>query len=282
MSHSKPGTTIRVGPAGWSYKDWEGVVYPPHGSRFDALAYLAGFFDTIEVNSSFYRIPPPTHATSWLKRIALNDDFRFTVKLFRGFTHEKEATKSDVEAFKRFLDPLASAGRLGALLIQYPWSFKADDASFERLRNIAASFSNYPRAIEVRHGSLQTEEFLHFLQEENLGFVNIDQPIFGDSVKPSDYFTGPVGYIRLHGRNYQKWFQHEESWERYNYLYTPKELAPWIDRAKEMGKRGEVYVITNNHFRGQALVNASEIKRGLGQNDEVPPPLKENYPDHFS
>lgn len=275
---------IRVGPAGWSYKDWEGTVYPPHGSKFDHLAYLAHYYDTIEVNSSFYRIPPETHGKSWVRRVAENDDFRFTVKLFRGFTHEKEAkaTDDDAAAFRRFLDPLAEAGRLGALLIQYPWSFKASSEHLDQLLKVSDLFADYPRVVEVRHSSLQSEEFLEILKSNDLGFANIDQPLFSDSVKPSAIVTGPVGYIRLHGRNYQKWFAHEESWERYNYLYSLDELKPWVERAGEMSKAKDVYVIGNNHFRGQALVNATEFKKGLGQPYEVPPQLAETYAERFA
>src|SRR5438045_4441265 len=128
---------IRVGPAGWSYTDWEGTVYPPHGSRFDALAYLASFFDTIEINSPFYRIPPPTHSKSWVRRVASNPDFTFTTKIFRGFTHEKaRPTAEDVKAFRNYLDPLRDAGRLGAVLLQYPWSFKNSPESIEKLETL--------------------------------------------------------------------------------------------------------------------------------------------------
>src|SRR5947209_11884553 len=116
---------IRVGPAGWSYTDWEGTVYPPHGSRFDPLAYLASFFDTIEINSPFYRIPPPTHPKSWIRRVASNPDFKFTTKIYRGFTHESATPpKEDVKSFRNYLDPLQDADRLGAVLLQSPWSFK--------------------------------------------------------------------------------------------------------------------------------------------------------------
>src|ERR1044071_2986629 len=116
---------VRIGPAGWSYTDWEGTVYPPHGSKFDPLACRAQFFDTIEINSPFYRIPPPTHAKSWVRRVASNRDFKFTTKIFRGFTHDaKERAAGDVDAFRAYLGPLADADRLGAVLLQYPWSFR--------------------------------------------------------------------------------------------------------------------------------------------------------------
>lgn len=273
---------VRVGPAGWSYTDWEGTVYPKHGSKFDQLAYLASFFDTIEINSPFYRIPPPTHAKSWVRRVGSNPDFRFTTKVFRGFTHEKASlTPEDVRAFRIYLDPLMEAGRLGALLLQFPWSFKNSDESRAKLEQLFQAFDEYPKALEVRHASFQNDEFLRFLDDHRVGFVNVDQPLFHDSVKPSDAVTGPVAYARFHGRNYEKWFAHEESWERYNYLYSKDELNPWVERIENMAGKQDTYVITNNHFRGQAIVNATELKESLGQGGKVPPQVKEAYPERF-
>jgi uncharacterized protein YecE (DUF72 family) len=278
----KETTKIRIGPAGWSYKDWEGTVYPPHGSKFDPLGYLAQYFDTIEINSPFYRIPPPTHAKSWVKRVAANDDFKFTTKIFRGFTHEKAAlVKDDLKAFRNYLDPLMDAGRLGAILIQFPWSFKNTPESREKLVALFDAFKDYPKSLEVRHATFQEREFYDFLDEHDVAWVNVDQPLFHDSVKPADTVTGPVGYARLHGRNYEKWFAHEESWERYNYLYSAQELEPWVDRIEHMAKNKDTYVITNNHFRGQAILNAGDLKASLGQDGTVPPQLKETYPERF-
>lgn len=269
---------IRIGPAGWSYKDWEGTVYPPHGSRFDPLAYLASYFDTIEINSPFYRIPPPQHARSWVRRVAANDGFRFTTKLFRGFTHDKAKPGSDdVRAFRQYLDPLMGDDRLAAVLIQFPWSFKRSSDAIAILTDLFRSFAAYPLALEVRHASFQSRDFLQFLEDHQVSWVNVDQPLFDDSVVPDSVATGPVGYIRLHGRNYEKWFAHQESWERYNYLYTKKELEPWIDRIKTVAASRETYVITNNHFRGQAIVNAGDLQEGLGAPVRIPPQLKKEY-----
>jgi uncharacterized protein YecE (DUF72 family) len=274
---------IRVGPAGWSYTDWEGTVYPKHGSKFDQLAYLASFFDTIEINSPFYRIPPPTHAKSWVRRVASNPEFRFTTKVFRGFTHDKAALAAeDIRAFKTYLDPLMEAGRLGAILLQFPWSFKNSEESRAKLAQLFETFDEYPKALEVRHASFQNEDFTRFLDDHQVGFVNVDQPLFHDSVKPSDAVTGPVGYARFHGRNYEKWFAHEESWERYDYLYSKDELQPWVDRIERMAEARDTYVITNNHFRGQAIVNATELKQAMGQEGKVPPQVAETYPERFA
>ena len=285
--------TIRVGPAGWSYTDWEGTVYPKHGSKFDHLAYLSSFFDTIEINSPFYRIPPPQHAKSWVRRVSANRDFQFTTKVFRGFTHEDASAAGgggathggatlvdeDVKAFRNYLDPMMDADRLGAILLQFPWSFKNSDESLEKLSKLFRAFDAYPKALEVRHSSFQNAEFVRWLDEQNVAWVNVDQPLFHDSVKPADTATGPLAYVRLHGRNYEKWFAHSESWERYNYLYSPEELEPWAGRIQSMSRSRDAYVITNNHFRGQAIVNAGELKDALGQPGKLPPPLKEAYPE---
>lgn len=263
--------SIRIGPAGWSYKDWEGIVYPPHRGHFDELSYLASFFDTIEINSPFYRIPPPSHSKSWVRRVAHNPNFRFTTKIFKGFTHENaELQPNDVDAFRAYLDPLADAGRLGAILLQFPWSFKDSPESREKLSALFRSFDGYPQALEVRHATFQNEEFITFLNEHGVSWVNVDQPLFHESVKPAATVTGPVAYARLHGRNYEKWFAHAESWERYNYVYSKEELEPWVARIEEMAQSKDAYVITNNHFRGQAIVNAVDLKEALGQEAKLP------------
>src|SRR5260221_1660758 len=266
MAHS-----LRIGPAGWSYAVGEGTVCPPHGWKFDLLAYLASFFDTIEINSPFYRIPPPTHAMSWARRVAGNRGFKFTTKVFRGFTHDKaDPAPSDVESFRRYLDPLMEADLLGAVLLQYPWSFRSSPESHAKLEVLFRAFEGYPLALEVRHATFQNEAFYGLLETHGVAWVNVDQPLFHDSVKPAGTTTGSLAYVRLHGRNYEKWFAHEESWERYNYLYSKEELAPWVERIKDMATDKDTYVITNNHFRGQAIVNAGELKEALGQDGRVP------------
>jgi uncharacterized protein YecE (DUF72 family) len=205
--------------------------------------------------------------------------FKFTTKVFRGFTHDDvSVSDADVKAFRNYLDPLADANRLGAVLLQYPWSFKNSDESRDKLAALFNAFDGYPLALEVRHATFQNEEFLEFLTEHDVAWVNVDQPLFHDSVKPSDAMTGPLAYARLHGRNYEKWFAHGETWERYNYLYSKEELAPWVDRVKTMAAAKETYVVTNNHFRGQAIVNAVELEESLGLDAKMPPQLKATYP----
>jgi len=274
---------IRIGPAGWSYKDWEGVVYPRKpGPRFDPLEYLAQFFDTIEINSSFYRPPAANTAKSWAKRVESNSRFAFTAKLHRIFTHERgKATESDEKEFRRGLEPLVDAGKLGAVLLQFPWSFKNTDDERAYLLRLLDKFREYPLVLEVRHTSWNNPQILEWLEERGVGICNVDQPLFSKSIKPASLSTSPIGYIRLHGRNYQNWFRESAPRDdRYNYLYTLEQLDPWITRIKEVAKQThETYVVTNNHFRGQAVVNALEIKSTIEEREvPAPGPLFEVYP----
>ena len=274
---------IKVGPAGWSYKDWEGVVYPPKpGAKFDPLAYLAKFFDTIEINSSFYRPPTAQTARSWAKRVAENPNFTFTAKLHQVFTHKRgQASVEDEKEFREGIDPLANEGKLGALLIQFPWSFKNERREREYLFTLLDRFKDYPLVIEVRHSSWNQLAIYESLEEMGVGICNIDQPLFAKSIKPSALTTSSIGYVRLHGRNYQNWFREKAPRDdRYNYLYSSDELEPWTARIKEVAAQTkETYVITNNHFRGKAVVNAMELKATLEERRvEAPESLLTAYP----
>ncbi len=278
----------RVGVAGWSYPDWEGIVYPsPKQARFDPLAYLAGYFDTIEINSTFYRPARPATADSWARRCRQNRNFRFTAKLYKAFTHDRSGSAGEEKAVKEGLAPLMAAERLGALLLQFPWSFKNEAESRGYLKSLLNRFREFPRVVEVRHASWDVAAFYEYLAAEDVGFCNIDQPRIGRSLGPSEKSTGAVGYVRLHGRNYQDWFRQDAGRDaRYDYLYSEKELDPWLEKIEQISEDSqETYIITNNHFRGKAAVNALQIKsRLVGEKVKVPEPLVNSYPEltHFA
>jgi uncharacterized protein YecE (DUF72 family) len=274
---------IRIGPAGWKYKDWEGVVYPKPAPRgFDALAYIAEYFTTVEINSSYYGAPHPATAQKWLRSVSRNSQFRFTAKLFHSFTHERRAGPQDERDFKAGIGPLLGAGRLGAVLIQFPWSFKNEPENRAYLWQLHAEFREFPLVVEVRHASWITDEILDRFAELGLGLCNIDQPIFHRSLRPSAHATSSVGYIRLHGRNYRRWFSPSaDVRERYDYLYSLDELDPWVARIKAIAEdASETFAVTNNHNLGKATVNALELRALLdGGPVKVPPLLLESYPD---
>jgi uncharacterized protein YecE (DUF72 family) len=274
---------IRVGIAGWSYDDWEGVVYPArHPARFDRLGYLAGFFDTIEINSTFYRIPVPRTTESWARRVQERPRFRFTAKLYRGFTHKREALQGGEEAaFKEAMAPLAEAGILGSVLVQFPYSFRWKPESRAILERIIDTFGALGLVMEIRHDEWNREEFRDFLRARQVGFCNLDQPRLARSLGPTEMATSSVGYVRLHGRNAANWFRKQaEPWERYDYVYEAEELSPWIGRIQRIAEQtADVFVIANNHFRGKAPLAALTLLAMLrGEKVAAPADLVAAYP----
>lgn len=272
---------IRVGPAGWNYRDWNGIVYPkPKPRGFDELTYLSRYFDVVEINSSYYGPPRPDSAKKWIESVSANRRFRFTAKLFHAFTHERRPAPNDEKAFKEGVVPIWEAGRLGALLLQFPWSFKFSPENQQYLVALQKRFSEYPLVVEVRHASWLNERILELLNELGVGICNIDQPLFHRSVKPAEHVTSGIGYVRLHGRNYRNWFSAKaDVRERYDHFYSPDELDPWIARTKRIAQDSDdTYVIANNHNLGKAPVNALQFLSVL-KNKRVPAPplLVENY-----
>ncbi len=276
-----PRAKLWIGPAGWSYEDWHGIVYPqPQPRRFDPLEYLARYVNAVEVNTSFYRIPSARMTRTWPRRVP--PAFRFSFKLTRIFTHDPpgSATRDDADAFREALEPIRQAGRLGPLLIQFPWSFRYGQQAVERLEQLKTWFPDCDRIIEVRHSSWARPEALEAIGRIG-GLCNIDQPRLRACLRPTSHVFGPVGYVRLHGRNAAKWFaENIEPHERYDYLYSEQELAEWARRIEDMmGQARELYVIANNHYRGQGVVNALELRAMLEHRRvEVPQPLIETYP----
>jgi len=279
------GGRIRVGTAGWAYADWNGVVYPKPMTRgIDRLTFIASYFDVVEVNSTFYAPAPLERVEGWLAHTASAPDFRFAVKLWQRFTHERTSawTPADERDVRIALEPLHAAGKLGAVLIQFPWSFKRSDENREWLGDIVNAFAEFPLVVEIRHESWNVPHFYESLAERGVGFVNIDQPLFKKSIKPSAVVTSPTGYIRVHGRNYKEWFRESANVrERYDYLYSPDELAPWAARTAEMADGAEdVYVVTNNHNLGKAAVNALQLESMLTHGKvDAPPELMKTYRD---
>ena len=287
---------IRIGPAGWSYKDWEGIFYPPgmKQRRVHPLEYLARFFDTAEINTSFYGPLKPELGKLWSKRVAAsNPRFLFTAKLYRAFTHSPTAvmeptsaatirpTDEDEIKTREGLDSLASEGKLGALLIQFPISFKNTPLNREYLERLLRQFIEYPRVVEVRDSSWDNPDTLAEFARQNVAFCNIDQPVLGKSLAPTEHVTASIAYVRLHGRNYDQWFDSDNRNDRYNYLYKERELDSWKERIENVAHKAQTtYVITNNHFESKAGVNAIELKSMIsGKRTKAPPSLIQHYPE---
>ena len=304
---------IHIGPAGWSYTDWASYVYPsPRPKAFHEATYLAQFFDTIEINTSFYPPLRADHARQWLDRVAANPRFIFTAKLWQKFTHDPSsmamargslsssaaatpeaspastglpiATPQDERDIRAGFDVLRAAGKLGAVLLQFPFSFHRDAETITYLASLLQRFADYPLAVELRHASWCDAEILALLREHHAAFCNIDQPVIGRSLQPSAESTSAIGYVRLHGRRYDTWFDDDPSipqHERYNYLYPTDELAPWTERIRNIAeKTRDVFVIANNHYLGKAVVNALQLISLLTRSKvRVPEALRHRYPE---
>ena len=275
---------ILVGPAGWSYEDWKGILYPARREKgFHEVSYLAVFFDSIEINTSFYHPLKPDLAAQWLERIAANPRFLFTAKLWQKFTHQDDTTADDVKIVRAGFDVLRDGNRLGAVLLQFPFSFHNTAPNLARLNHLLDDFAVFPLVVEVRHASWAKKEFYELLHQRGVGFCNIDQPVIGRSIQPGERVTSPIGYVRLHGRRYDTWFSDDPASppsERYNYLYSEQELEPWVKRIEHVAESAKTtFVVTNNHFQAKGIVNALQLIHLLtGNKVKVPDTLRAHYP----
>jgi uncharacterized protein YecE (DUF72 family) len=298
-------TDIRIGTSGWSYPSgkgtWNGIFYPVppgrktrSGSKFDDLSFYAEHFDTVEINNTFYRVPTPATAQSWARRTPKN--FEFSLKLFQKFTHPEMFEKAtganpwdlgdpDVDEFRAAIDPIALAGKLGALLAQFPASFKQDANTRGYLEWLLEKFRDYEVAVELRHRSWsdRPEETLALLGEYGAAWTQIDEPKFRVSVRQNLLpNVRTFYYLRLHGRNAAHWWKHEKSEDRYNYLYSPEELKPFSEAVKTASREvKKSYLYANNHFSAKSVANAAILKHQLGQPlpGEYPETFVETYPD---
>lgn len=286
--------SIHIGPAGWAYKDWDGTVYPNQIKKSKhPVEYLAQYFDLIEINTSFYGHIKPEWGKLWCRKAkAVNPNFLFTAKLNKAFTHSPVAvvestsaktirySDKDEDLARAGLDSIAEEGMLGALLMQFPISFKNTDENRDHLELLIRQLREYPLAVEVRHASWQNAGTLRYFFEKGVAFCNIDQPQLGQAVKPSDEVTSNIGYVRLHGRRYDQWFEPEKSSDRYDYLYTAEELQGWKGKIESVAKKAEVtFVVANNHFQGKAPANALELRSMItAEKVKAPETLVKAYP----
>jgi uncharacterized protein YecE (DUF72 family) len=299
---------LRIGTSGWNYPSgrgtWNGIFYPPSRGRskgFDELAFYAEHFNTVEVNSTFYGQPRAEVCRGWAQRTPAG--FEFSIKLYQKFTHPKmfkeafvrgvpageggqalldelaRPNESDLDAFRSGIEPLAASGKLGALLAQFPPSFKDSPASRDYLQWLLQAFQDYRVAVELRHSSWSDAvgDTLALLNPFGSAWVQIDEPKFRLSIK-QNFLPNVEGlyYMRLHGRNAKEWWTHEKTEDRYNYLYTAPEVSEFVETAeaaRQLVKK--LYLYTNNHFSAKSVANAAMIKKQLGE------PLEGEYRKEF-
>ena len=287
---------FRVGTSGWNYPTgrgtWNGIFYPLPEDRergFDELRFYSERFNTVEVNSTFYGQPRPNVTLGWARRTP--DDFDFSIKLYQKFTHPGmtiepgPVTQADVDAFKGGIDPLAAAGKLGVLLAQFPPSFQRRSESETYLGWLLRTFADYSIAVELRHSSWSDDPAatLALLDGHRAAWTQIDEPKFGSSIQQNLQPNGTeLFYLRFHGRNAAKWWDHELAEDRYNYLYTEAELAPLAQKARDARALvKKAYLYMNNHFSAQSVANAVTLRKMLDEpvTARMPAELVERFPD---
>lgn len=267
-------TNIYIGTSGWSYPagegTWTGYFYPP--GKINELEYYSQFFNAVEINSSFYRPPNPAYVYHWVRRTPR--DFLFTAKLWQKFTHPKmyeETTgreaiisQKDIDLFNSSLEPLYKFGKLGALLAQFPPSFKNDDHGQQILYAVIRAFGQYRLAVELRHCSWSDDEnTAKLLGENDVAWVQIDEPKFPTSIAKDTPVTSAMAYFRFHGRNKEMWWE-GDSETRYKYLYSSEEINELAGKVKLANERTNLtFAMFNNHWRGYAPRNAIDLKREL-------------------
>jgi len=250
---------IYFGTSGFSYDDWVGNFYPVGMPKREWLTYYAHEFNTCEVNSSYYAIPKPSSLKAMVEKTG--EDFLFCFKANQEMTHKQEDNAPVFEAFCQVLEPILSAEKLGCILAQFPYSFGFNRRNWDYLRLFRERLGELPVVIEFRKAQWLRREVFDWLRHHNLGFCCVDEPQLPNLLPPLAEATSKISYVRFHGRNGAKWWQHEHAYERYDYSYTQQELSEWLPRIRRLDSVAEkTFVFANNHWRGQAVSTIRQLQ----------------------
>lgn len=253
---------IYVGTSGYSYDDWKGEFYPEDIKDSTMLEFYSRHFLFTEINSTYYKMPNYFMFKSLNEKTP--DEFKFSVKAYKGFTHDRNLGKDASIKFIEALKPIKSNGKLSCIIFQFPYSFYNTSDNAEYIKRIREYFNEEEILCEFRNSNWVKIEVMEFLKENSIGWVCVDEPDIKGLIKPIVAVTSNIGYIRFHGRNAKKWYNHESAYERYDYMYSEKELTEWISRIKFIEKHSrETFIAFNNHFKAKGVKNASMLKRLL-------------------
>jgi uncharacterized protein YecE (DUF72 family) len=272
-----PGRSIFVGTSGYSFADWVGPFYPPGTRPGDFLRFYARHFDTVEVNSTYYRVPSP-RAIEQMER-KTPPGFRFMVKLNQAMTHERSPGAGLVRDFRAALEPLKIAGKYAGLLAQFPWGFRRSPENESHLAALRESFAGEPLFVEFRHASWALPDMPERLRGRGLGFCAVDEPALAGLMPPVAWVTAEDAYVRFHGRNAKNWWSRSaahaggtpgetgaSSGDRYDYDYRPDELQEWVQKVRELaGQARRTYLFFNNCHAGHAARSAKLMQELLRQ-----------------
>lgn len=261
-----PGSSkIYIGTSGYSYRDWVGYFYPEGIKPQQMLAYYAQQFPFAEVNSTYYRPPTPAMLLAMTRKTP--PEFLFAVKAYKSLTHERPKNiAGDCWQFLQALQPLVEAGKLAAVLLQFPYSFHCTQENHEYLIQLHQHLPGLPIAVEFRNRNWVNPRTWELLRKLGWAYTCVDEPQLKGLVRPKIAVTAPISYVRFHGRNAKQWWQHDQAYQRYDYLYSEDELIPWVTNIRALAAQTKaVYIAFNNHYQGQAVCNAKMLRELLAQ-----------------
>jgi len=249
---------IYFGTSGYSYDDWQERYYPADLARGDRLGFYAAEFGAVELNFSYYRMPEAEHLAEMVSRTPAS--FRFSIKAHQDITHGRKDAPGALARFRAALVPLQKAQKLGAVLFQFPYSFHNTVENTAYLRDCAEQLPDLPLVVEFRNNEWLTQRTVGLLRELGVAFCNVDMPQLPGLLPKTAWVTAPIAYVRLHGRNAEKWWRHEHAWQRYDYSYSEEELAEWVPHLLDMERQSQaLFVFANNHWQGQSVQTVRQL-----------------------
>jgi uncharacterized protein YecE (DUF72 family) len=250
---------IYFGTSGFSYDDWVGNFYPVGMPKREWLTYYAREFNTCEVNSTFYALPKLSSVKAMVEKTG--EEFLFSIKANQEMTHQRKDNAPVFEAFRQILEPIITVGKLGCILAQFPYSFRFNRHNWDYLAWFRERLGELPVVIEFRNVQWLRNEVFDWLRHQDLGFCCVDEPQLPNLLPALAEVTSGIGYIRFHGRNSAKWWQHEQAYQRYDYSYTPQELSEWLPKIQKLDSIAEkTFIFANNHWRGQAVSTIRQLR----------------------
>jgi uncharacterized protein YecE (DUF72 family) len=254
---------IYLGTSGFSYKDWVGVYYPEGLQQREWLTFYSRELKTCEINSTYYAMPSAATLKSMSARTG--GDFLFAIKANQEMTHLRQDSTGICQVFTRALEPLIESGKLGCILAQFPYSFDFTQANWEYLAQLRKNLAGLPLVIEFRNARWLKVEVFQWMRRQELGFCCVDEPHLPNLLPPITEATSKIGYVRFHGRNKEKWWQHDQAYERYDYTYKAEELQEWVPKIKKLAElTDKTFVFANNHWRGQSINTVRQLQMMLG------------------
>jgi uncharacterized protein YecE (DUF72 family) len=255
---------IKIGTSGFSYDDWRGAFYPPELPQAQMLEFYCRYFQTVEINVTYYTIP----SSKTFERLVQKTPaaFEFIVKTHQETTHRRRENASALNTLLQAVAPMVQSGKFKGFLAQFPYSFKNTAENRTYLVQTKAIAGKLPLFVEFRNYTWNNEQVIDFLQSHEIGYVNTDEPPLRGLLPPQEHVTNDTGYVRFHGRNQKTWWEGKGS-ARYNYSYNEEELREWLIRIGSiLRKTYKTYIFFNNHPQGKAVKNAQQMMELLKKN----------------